>query len=507
MNFPFALPQFPAIASCIKYLFLFFMLTGLGLSIAVLPGDIFLCLTLLVIVVALVSYKVEWGLYLAILLVPVASFSAGFYFKESWNFVVGNHLADQISLATPVIIISYVIANIKKLTQTERTSFPNPLLLPVAILLLYAFVSLVWSPVVEHSFFQLCILLVNIMLFHICFNVMCDEKLYKKVLWCFLLTAIVHTVIAVFLYISPDLKGFDHKIIGTFFFLTDFITGAYTIGDKLRRGAPLNTPHETAAFMNMIFPVALGLFLHETNRTKKWILVFIMLLSLTVNHFTMTRASIISAFAMAFFLMIVVKRLRRRFLSFTILYQIATVALFVLLALALNLLFVKGDFEPPRLVVKGEEVSVGGSKAIAPQRIEIWHDGFSRLPDNSFLGLGIGNYKYYSKAPHAHSIYFSFLFDFGLLGVCVGGYIFFLVNKMFLSIHQFQSSFFQVMCVCLWGGAVAYSVHGLVDFEYNAPLLWLYLAMCMATLSLARKELTVKQGENNDELPALTKTA
>jgi hypothetical protein len=57
------------------------------------------------------------------------------------------------------------------------------------------------------------------------------------------------------------------------------------------------------------------------------------------------------------------------------------------------------------------------------------------------------------------------------------------------------------MCVIFLGGLIAMGVHGLVDFEYNTPLIWLYLGMAVATLNLTTYELLkIKQKNLKNEI-------
>ncbi len=45
--------------------------------------------------------------------------------------------------------------------------------------------------------------------------------------------------------------------------------------------------------------------------------------------------------------------------------------------------------------------------------------------------------------------------------------------------------------IAFCGGLIAIGVHGLVDFHYNYPVIWIYAGLGMAILRLAKQELAL----------------
>ncbi|MEK7224280.1 MAG: M28 family peptidase [Bacteroidota bacterium] len=116
------------------------------------------------------------------------------------------------------------------------------------------------------------------------------------------------------------------------------------------------------------------------------------------------------------------------------------------------------------------------------------------LQGNLLKGMGIGTSKTYLDAPnggcpHAHSIYFSTLFDLGLIGTAIVSLAFFVFLRDFLKMVKFQQTNLQLMFLCCCGGLVATLTHGTIDFEYNTPEIWFFFGLTVATLNLAKQEL------------------
>jgi O-antigen ligase len=105
------------------------------------------------------------------------------------------------------------------------------------------------------------------------------------------------------------------------------------------------------------------------------------------------------------------------------------------------------------------------------------------------LGLGTGGLRYYKDPlPHAHSIYFSTLFDFGVIGaLLLVGLIIALITKLFKLI-SYQTTYAQIMLVASTGSLLVVGVHGLVDFNYLDYIVWWTLGMVTATILLVDHE-------------------
>ncbi|MBI5789564.1 MAG: O-antigen ligase family protein [Candidatus Schekmanbacteria bacterium] len=261
-----------------------------------------------------------------------------------------------------------------------------------------------------------------------------------------------------------------------------------------RPASGIQDHHETALLMNLVFAMAIGLFMVEKSRFRKGLLIGIMSLSTFIVFQTESRAGFGGLFIMSFYLFSGLNKLRKVFLPLFICFFAGSLVVYISSRHIVWNVFLKKDFGTRLLHIAGKVVESGGviepglSKS-KPGRKKLWEKAFKLYGHSIIQGLGIGNLTYYTTSPHAHSIYFSLLFDFGLIGVLCLLYIVVYLYKCFSGIKKFQASYLQVMGVAIWGGFLALAFHGLVDFDYNRSIVWLYLGTAVATLNLVKQEL------------------
>jgi O-antigen ligase len=469
--------------------FVLFILAMGGLCVLI-TWKAFLILLMVVVILAAVFLKYERCLYVLIILVPIASEAVGFEIKSIYNFILGLRPINLVSLAYPFIILFYLGFLIRKWAKVKEDFIKNPLRWIIRMFFLYASLTLIWSPNISHSLFQLFLLGTNLMLFDILIHAVINEKTHKKVMWVWIAWGGLQGLIAIILYfLPPKLLMFEREIIEGVNLSIFIPAGGYQEHRFIRRGAVFTTPLETALIMNMVFSVASGLFLTEVGKMKRGLLVAIMVLVITVVLLTMSRQGLLSLIIMGFSLLLFFERLRRRFFVVFSIFLIVIVLLFQIQHGLLNVLF-KHTYLPPRLIVESIETEGGAVKIkeSSKARLMLWKKGFDKLQETILMGAGIGNFKYYFKAPHAHNIYFSFLFDFGLMGLGIILFIFIILLQNFLKIFRYPSSYLQILAISFFGGMIAVGTHGMVDFEYNRPILWLYLGMTFATFNLVKRE-------------------
>lgn len=196
---------------------------------------------------------------------------------------------------------------------------------------------------------------------------------------------------------------------------------------------------------------------------------------------TLVKGGLVGLVVMLHFFIFSFTRLRKHFFrNLIVLYSL----LLILFAFQVT---VSGElrYGTPRYLYQKGYAEASGSRAKL-----IWIPGLKEVIRGGGIGLGVGTYTYATLAPHAHSIYLSMLFDFGVAGVIVLMIIFWIVLKNYLRMRRFQETYLQTMFIAFSGGLVSIGVHGLVDFEYNSPVLWLFLGLYTATFLLAQRELS-----------------
>lgn len=405
---------------------------------------------------------------------------------------------DQLPLFFPFAICAYLGVLLAKWSRLEgRTE--NPLRAQILVLLGFSMLTLFYASDLYHSAFQWLLLLANVMAFLVIIAALSDQAIHRKVMWAWVMWGVVQGFAAFGLYFfeRAELKD-TFPVIGDLLLRMDIACGVRTYTGALRRGSAFFGHNGTALVMNLTLPVAFGLFMTESKKSLKLLLAPCMLIITGTNLLTMSRASLGAMLIMGAFLFFTLRKTRKHFFMLITAFTLGSLTLYYIESKTLDSLFMRESVTPRIFKMMSESNNKG--IVTAKERIKNWKKGLAYSSQTFPLGLGVGNFKNRireSTFPHAHSIYFSFFFDFGIVGVAILISIFAVVAKIFLTAIMHQSSYLQIMLVALAGGFVSAGIHGLVDFEYNLTLLWVYLGMTVATWTLVKKEiaLTGKDGE------------
>ncbi|MBI3378238.1 MAG: O-antigen ligase family protein [Nitrospirae bacterium] len=404
---------------------------------------------------------------------------------------------DRIPIFAPIIIISFLGMMLATISVIKSKGIRNPFAIANIILFLYGATTLLYTQNLEHSTVQLFIVFLNACLFSLFVNSIEDEKMHRKVMWCWVISGGLQALITILLYFvvypPSGLFVYQHSISKNFAFVLELMTGYETDG-YIKRGSAFTYAHESALLMNLTLAVAIGLFAWENKLFRRLILIVISILSIAANLLAMSRGGTGVLIIMAFFIFLFTRKYNRHFFLICIIFLLSVFAIFEAQNTILN--SVMRTKVSPRLLVRGVE-TVSSSKQVAPDRVHMWKKGFKKLKKTLFLGLGVGNFNYYLKKVHSHSLYFSFLFDFGVIGVGILISLIMSLYRCFIVPQGDQSSYMQIMRIAILGGIVAIGVHGLVDFEYKRTLIWFFLGMAIPTASLARQELQTHTEEGS----------
>jgi O-antigen ligase len=301
--------------------------------------------------------------------------------------------------------------------------------------------------------------------------------------------------VGLFAYESVD---YTSRLLPTFLFQFK-VSG----GLRLETGAPrvasgLQDFHETSLLANMTAALAFGMLAVFPERRKKFLTLLTLFVSfLFITMRTESRAGIGSMLVMLVMLALLLPRLRFRRIRTTTGFMLCAGTIYTLSHICLYM--VSDVYQKPRMVYVIEEI-LGGGKLIdtghkqkESGRIYMYKKSFRTLFNhNPLLGLGVGNLKYLVHLPHAHSLYFSLVLDFGLAGLI---FLAVLAKMLFQRIYlviKLPDSQARSMALAAVAGLSGAAVHCLVDFEYNYTSLWLFLglvtASCNVALSDARRQ-------------------
>ncbi len=464
---------------------------GLALLGLALPWGWAAVLQLSLALAGLVLLKPFFGLALLFFTVPVTSFVLYAAIRAEWNFITGMNYIDALPVSLPLILLTWLALLLHRWSGLLPAPGRNPLRFPLLLLSGYAAATVFWAESQPHSLFQLLILLANVLLFNLTVALINDEARFRRALWLWTLSV-----------------GFQGAFaLASFFFDSDLITqkippdlvlGFHFFGSFLQpSGWPqvasgLQDHHETSLLMNMTFPAALGLLLTSTSRFRQTLLGGLLFLLLFVTLRTESRAGFGALLLMGAVMLLLLKPLRGRLLRLLPLFALLIITTYTAQQVVVSLII--GKKFTPRLFSLGIKAVESGD-AIDPEienkkhsRKRLWLNSFRKYSEVPLQGFGVGNLKKEMQAPHAHSIFFSTWFDFGLVGLFFMLWLTVYYARNLLPPLIAQRSRQQLVVSAMSGGLLVICLQGLVDFEYNTPSIWVYFALMTAALNLVAAE-------------------
>ncbi len=450
----------------------------------ILQAYLFLAAMLLFIVL---FTKPQWGLYVLIFTVPP---SIGFFIFQ--NKLVSPHLLETVC-SIPLdwlflfLIIPAWFVRVASKPRYKKHIHPNE---SFVIELLFLFicwnaVTLFWTPNLFVGFIQFIKLLVNVCIFSLFYYGIDSQDSLKRVTWAWLLLGLILFVLSFFSIYGIDLAEQVGKSRFVVFWRYSFELDKYIDiisfwKGHLSRGTAMMSYNALPFVVNLIIAVALGLLLATKREEvrKRFVVVIILILLVGSNLISQSKGGLVGLFAMIFYFLIIVHRLRSKFIRNSFIFVTATIALYLLIrytsVLGSHFRYVGSTTEFSLLL-----------------RLEWWQEMIGLLFQKTMgIGLGVGGSMFYlDPVPYIHSIYFSVLCDTGVIGVLLVSLIVGIIVREALPIIKYQKTFLQYMLLAYSGGLIAIGVHGLVDFHYNYPVIWMFIGTGMAVLRLAKQEL------------------
>jgi O-antigen ligase len=125
----------------------------------------------------------------------------------------------------------------------------------------------------------------------------------------------------------------------------------------------------------------------------------------------------------------------------------------------------------------------------AAGRIDMWKRGLELFSASPIEGAGIGAIRIYTKYPNAHSVYFSILFELGLVGMS----LFLIAAGLFLeglysAVKICEDRQLSVFLYAFLSVLIATAFESLIHFELAQELIWLILGIGAALISIVSKQ-------------------
>lgn len=481
----------------LTWLSLFLYLVCNAVLCVLYPFYIVFGVNVLLILLFLVSIKPGWGVYLLIFLVPISRDSTYLAFTGQWNVKINDSYINLIPVFTPVFIFTYAGYLLHKGASLWGSEVRNPANVLFVLIAGYAAVTLLWSKDIPHSIFQYYYLITNIMLLTLIVSTIATEETHRTMMWCLVLSGLFEALLSYY-FRFVDTAIVEHKFLGDIVFGVRNYGGLMSIDDSPIQAHGLQEAHETSLWMNIFMGGAASLFLTEKSKKRRIFLAFCFIAGLSVLIGTESRAGAAAFITMGLFFLFFYQKTSKYFVRNAILFLAAVLVFYVVEQKAFSVAAGKED-TIMRLLMLGEKAVDSGDvidpgiaqkEGAGPGRRTIWGLGFAglggltgKLP----VGLGIGNYKYIYRAPHSHSLPFSFLFDFGLIGFALFLLIIYVIVKYCMKVFKFQNTYIQIMSLCFMSTLVAVIFQGCFDFDYTYPIFWLFGGFLFSTLLLATK--------------------
>ncbi|MCG6552464.1 MAG: O-antigen ligase family protein [Candidatus Magnetominusculus sp. LBB02] len=462
---------------------------------ALYPFYIVLSVNALLLSCLVFCIKPMWGVYLLIFLVPVARDNIYVAIGSQWNFKVNDAYTNLFPVFTPFFLFTCAGFLMHKGASLWPTEIRNPARPFLILIALYAAFTLFWSKNILSGIFQYYYLISNIMLLVIVVAAADTEQSNKKLMWLTALSCLIQSVLSYcFRFVQTTIV--EHDFIGNSVWGIRNYGGILSVDDSPIQAHGLQEAHETSMLMNIFMGVSAGLFLTEKSPKRKIFIALCFLTGLSVLIGTESRGAAAAFVAMGMFFIFLYQKTSKRLVRSAIVFLAALLAFYAVEQKVFSVMAGKEE-TIMRLLRLGQETVATGDvldpglsqkSGSGPGRKTIWGIGFSGLADGTWpVGLGIGNYKFTYKTPHSHSLMFSFLFDFGLVGLVLFLLIVYVIIKSYLKIYKFQNTYLEVMSLCLMSALVAVAFQGCFDFDYTYPIFWLFGGLLFSTLLLANK--------------------
>lgn len=367
---------------------------------------------------------------------------------------------------------------LSRLARAGRPQFPDAMQPVLAAFAAWSILSMVWAPLFVHSLLHCSIVVCNILLYFYVVGVVDDEAFLRRVMNCLIFYGVLIAAANILVRYSPQVV---YKVP-----LLEYINFEFYIRgmETNFRSRSIANDNMTAYTQNLFMCITAAHLLYTKGLMRRLLLTFAMIFMFFGMLLCQSKAGTISFVIMIGYFIVVFARVRRYFFLWA---PIATGLFFVVFYAQTRYL---DDPKTPRLLYQ-----LGTESLSWRWRVDLWTRFWSKLASGSLLeGLGAGGLIYDAHVPHAHSIYFSVLFDFGLVGFSLMLVGMVILTVRFVRQYRRQETYPQVLFVALCGGLITMAVQGLFDSSYLMPVVTLFLGLTSASYALAQRGVTPYQG-------------
>lgn len=372
-------------------------------------------------------------------------------------------------IAAAIAILSWLFNGL----ITKKLCFEKNILnLPIAILIGWMTLSLIWAVSIYLGIRELLLILYGVIVFLLTINIVKDEKTLN--------ITIKTWIIACFLC---ALSGMVELIMATLPVLTNLSLGHTIRWGTIRVSGLKENPHRLGFLLNVGLMIIVPQLISSKSKKYGLFLFFCMLIMLVVIINTMSRSTWIGCFIGIACCSFYSKRLAKIFLV----SGLVALVLFVVLA---------PDALQYAVVERSRGVVNPMQTASIASRENVWNAGMRMFKERPITGVGVGSFSAlakpygstYLEAPH--DIYLFFLSEFGLIGLSIFITLIFTVTTSIIrGLKCVSNNTNKFVLFGLFIALIIYFTQGLVvSYKFLEMEMWALLGLAVAALKIFTSE-------------------
>ena len=419
---------------------------------------------------------IEYGLYLLVFLLPLQT---RYFFKEaSLNGFYFEYTSISLYAIDVLLIFLFFAVAIKQIKENKFKNKFSFFWWPVAVLDLFAFISIFFAINKSAAIYGYARLLLGIAFFFIILKA--NYSRYKLLLF-FLFGSFIQAIIGICQFLfqktwaNPYLGWAGHSGSDLGASIIEVLNG----GRWLRAYGGLDHPNVFGGLMAISLILVVCLVLEKRQKTnikvKESLYYFFLIIFSTALFFSFSRAAI-TAFLVSFIILFInflLKKDRKQFLKLLKLFSLFCVVFIILTSIY------------SELVISRLSQDTSAEIKSINERVSMYHISKNLIENHWLIGTGINNYgvtvekeiqkngPYYFYQP-VHNVFVLVLVEIGLFGfLAFASFIFYTLYIAFRRLSIFNFSIISIFLI------IAMLDHWLWSLHFGVLLFWLILGIIL----------------------------
>lgn len=357
---------------------------------------------------------------------------------------------------------------------TKKLYFEKSILnFPIAILVGWMMLSLIWAVSIYLGIRELLLVLYGVIVFFLTINTVKDEKTLNIALKIWIIAGLLCALSGMVELITTTLPAVRKLSLGT---ITHW-------GAAVRVSGLKENPHRLGFLLNVCLMITVPQLILSKSRKYRIFLILCICSMLIVLVNTMSRSTWIGCFVGITCCSFYSKRLAKIFLI-------------SLLAVLILFITVTPDALQHAVIERFKGVLDPMQTQSIAGRASVWNAGMKMFKEHPLTGVGIGSFSALAKqygsvlleAPH--DIYLFFLSEFGLIGLSIFLTLIFTVAASIIrGLKRISNNTNKLVLLGLFVALIIYFAQGIVvSYKFLEMEIWALLGLAMAALKIYTSE-------------------